>query len=76
MMDVKCNECGCVIQPDATKCPNCGLKYTSVVSATKPRNNGNGIIVGRIGYTITCPEHGKIHITANVASPPTSCPFC
>jgi len=27
MTDSKCSECGCVIPPEATKCPNCQLKY-------------------------------------------------
>ena len=75
MIDLKCVECGCIIPPDATKCPNCGYKYAEV-KVVKPKNNGNGITVGRIGYAITCPDHGKIHVTATVASPPTSCPFC
>jgi len=75
MIDLKCTECGCIIPPDATKCPNCGQKYAEV-KAVKTKNNGNGITVGRIGYAITCPDHGKIHVTATVASPPTKCPFC
>jgi len=75
MLDLKCVECGCIIPPDATKCPNCGQKYTEV-KAVKPKNSGNGITVGRIGYAITCQHHGKIHVTATVASAPTRCPFC
>jgi len=74
MTDLKCVECGCTIPPDATRCPNCGQRYTE--ERPKVKNNGNGIKVGRIGYAVTCPDHGKIHITANIASPPTRCPFC
>ncbi len=74
MLGLKCTECGCTIPPDATKCPNCGYKYAEV--RPKVKNSGNGIMVGRIGYAITCPNHGKIHITAAFASPPTRCPFC
>lgn len=74
MIDLKCTECGCTMPPDASKCPNCGLKYVEV--KPKVKSNGHGITVGRIGYAITCPDHGKIHITAVVASPPTRCPFC
>lgn len=75
MNALKCNECGCAIPPDATKCPNCGLKYAEGTPA-KPKNNISGITVGRIGYAITCPDHGRIHITADIASPPVRCPFC
>ena len=74
MLDLKCVECGCIIPPDATKCPNCGYKYAEV--RPKVKNNGNGITVGRIGYAIKCEEHGRIHITSSIASSPTRCPFC
>ena len=74
MTDPQCPECNCIIPPDATKCPNCGYKYAEV--RPKVKNNGNGITVGRIGYAIKCEEHGRIHITAGVASAPTRCPFC
>jgi ribosomal protein L40E len=74
MIDLKCTECGCIIPPDATKCPNCGYKYAEVKPTVK--SNGHGIKVDRIGYAITCQVHGRIHITANIASPPTKCPFC
>ena len=66
MIDLRCTECGGTIPPDATKCPNCGLRYDQG-TMPKPKNNGNGITVGRIGYAITCPNHGRIHITAGVA---------
>jgi uncharacterized membrane protein YvbJ len=74
MIDLKCSECGCVVPPDVTKCPNCGKKYTE--ASPKAKSNGNGITVGRIAYTITCNVHGKITITANMASQLTGCPFC
>lgn len=75
MSNLKCSECGCTIPPDLSKCPNCGHKYAE----TKPKTNTNGnggITMGRIGYAIKCEIHGKIHITASIASPPTKCPFC
>ena len=75
MIDLKCFECGCAIPPDATKCPNCGYKYAEV-KVVKPKNNGNGITVGRIGYAIKCEAHGKIQITAAVTSQSIRCPFC
>lgn len=75
MSNSRCSECGCSIPPDLSKCPNCGHKHTEVKIA-KPKNNGNGITLGRIGYAIKCETHGRIHITASVASPPTRCPFC
>jgi ribosomal protein L40E len=75
MLGLKCAGCGCTIPPDAAKCPNCGQKYDEIVRP-KEKNNGHGITIGRIGYAIACPNHGRIHITAGVASPPTRCPFC
>jgi hypothetical protein len=75
MSNLKCTECGCTIPPDLSKCPNCGRKH----AVTRPgaTTNGNcGITMGRTGYAIKCEIHGKIHITASVASPPTRCPFC
>ncbi len=74
MIDLKCSECGCVVPPDVTKCPNCGHKYTE--ASPKAKSNGNGITVGRIAYSITCPFHGKINIVASVAAPLNRCPFC
>ena len=74
MSDSKCSECGCTVPPDATKCPNCLKAFGSTIS--KARSHGDGITVGRIGYAIVCPVHGKLHITANIASEPTRCPFC
>jgi len=76
MVDLKCPECECTVPPDATRCPNCGRKYGQVADKHSPKNNGNGITVGRIGYAIKCEYHGKIHITASVATAPTKCPFC
>lgn len=76
MTDSRCSECGCVIPPEANRCPNCGQKQVDVRARVSTKGNGNGIVVGRIGYAITCPDHGRIHITATVASPPTRCPFC
>ena len=75
MLDLKCVECGCAIPPDASKCPNCGNKYAEV-KEVKPKNNGNGIKVGRIGYAIKCEAHGKIQITAAMTSQSIRCPFC
>jgi hypothetical protein len=76
MLDLKCPECNCPAPPEASKCPNCGHKYDALNTHTASRKNGNGITVGRIGYAIKCEYHGKIHITANVATAPTRCPFC
>lgn len=71
----KCSECGCAIPPDLSKCPNCGYKYGEKRLKLSSAVN-NGITMGRIGYSIKCEIHGKIHITAGIASPPTRCPFC
>jgi uncharacterized membrane protein YvbJ len=77
MSILKCTECGCAIPPDLSKCPSCGHKYTEArVKATANTSGNGGITMGRIGYSIKCEIHGKIHITASVASPPTRCPFC
>jgi hypothetical protein len=76
MVDLKCPECDCTVPPEATKCPNCGQKYGKPSAHIASRNNGNGITVGRIGYSIKCEIHGKIHITAGVATAPIRCPFC
>jgi len=76
MVDLKCPECSCIIPPDSSKCPNCGRKYSVPITHVPGKNNGNGITVGRIGYAIKCEYHGKIHITASVATAPTRCPFC
>ena len=78
MADSKCSECGCNIPPDLSKCPNCGHKYTETKSKIniKANSNVNGITLGRIGYSIKCEIHGKIHITASVTLPPIRCPFC
>ena len=75
MVDLKCPECDCIIPPEATKCPNCGRKYSEVTAKVPTRNNGNGITIGRIGYAIKCELHSRIHITASVASAPISRPF-
>lgn len=74
MIDLKCSECGCTIPPDSTKCPNCGHQHSQ--GKTETSHNGNGIKVGRIGYQIVCPTHGKIQITSTVASQSVKCPFC
>jgi len=74
MLDLKCVGCGCTIPPDSMKCPNCGHQHAEV--RAKPKSNGNGITVGRIAYSITCPSHGKISIVATVAAPLNRCPFC
>jgi hypothetical protein len=76
MTDLKCFECGCTMPPDSNKCPNCGHKYSEATVKVPSKNNSNGITVGRIGYSIKCELHGRIHITASVASAPTRCPFC
>ena len=77
MLNLKCTECGCTIPPDLSKCPNCGQKYGETkVKTGSTSETGNGITMGRIGYSIRCEIHGKIHITASVAIPPTRCPFC
>lgn len=76
MTDLKCLECGCTMPPDSNKCPNCGHKYGEATVKVSSKNNSNGITVGRIGYAIKCEVHGRIHITASVASAPTRCPFC
>lgn len=79
MSNMKCPECGCIIPPDLSKCPNCGRKdaKTRLVKNTKENTSVNGgITMGRIGYAVKCEIHGKIHITATVGLPPTKCPFC
>jgi hypothetical protein len=74
MLDLKCVGCGCTIPPDSMKCPNCGHQHAEV--RAKPKSNGNGITVGRIGYAIKCETHGRIQITATTASQSVRCPFC
>ena len=76
MTSLKCSACGCTIPPDSAQCPNCGHKYGEATVKVPSKKIGNGITVGRIGYPIKCELHGSIHITANVASAPTRCPFC
>ena len=74
MSNEKCAVCGCMVPPDATKCPKCGNTFSDVRPKTKIQ--GDGIIMGRTGYSITCTIHGRIHITAKFTSEPTRCPFC
>ena len=76
MIDLKCVECGCIIPPDATKCPNCGYKYAEVKVSLKLRIMGTGLRWAASVMQLHVLIHGKIHVTATVASPPTSCPFC
>jgi ribosomal protein L40E len=70
MIDLKCSECGCVVPPDATKCPNCGHKYDDVVVKAPAKSNGNDITVSCVGYATKYAVHGKIYIRANIASAP------
>jgi ribosomal protein L40E len=76
MTEQQCAECNCVIPPGATKCPNCDYRSSETSARVPSKQNDNGIIVGRIGNALKCEEHGRIHITASVASVPTRCPFC
>jgi len=76
MIDLKFPECGCIVPPDAARCPNCSYKYADGAVKVPPKSNGNGITVSSVGFVTRCEVHGKIHIRASVASVLTRCPFC
>jgi hypothetical protein len=74
-MDLKCSACNCVLAPDSTRCPNCGLDYAAPGSAGVPRIKCD-LAVGKISYVVDCMYHGRIVIKAKVADQPKHCPFC
>lgn len=80
-----CSKCGCLILPDATKCPNCGVVYNDIgggsvtdnpcfPSKLKIKETGVEAIVAY--YHFACPHHGRVHVRATVTTPTIRCPFC
>ncbi len=85
---LECPRCGCLILPDSTKCPKCGINYDgftysevvdSIESNTYPSklkvgNDSVEILVAR--YEFSCPQHGKVNVKSAVITPKIKCPFC
>ena len=79
-----CPKCGCVILPDAIKCPNCGLAYeendrrsnTGSIYSPKPKIRETGIEAIVAYYQFTCPYHGRVSVRATVTAATIKCPFC
>lgn len=84
-----CSKCGCIVLPDATKCPNCGTVYDDDRKAhqdnsigyspnysTQPKIKETGIGAIVAYYHFTCPNHGRVNVRASVIAPTLRCPFC
>lgn len=83
-----CSRCGCLILPDATKCPKCGTFYDGsevngtegriepVDYAIKPRLGNYDVEMLAAHYQFSCPQHGKINVKSAIIAPKVKCPFC
>lgn len=82
---LECSKCGCIVLPDATKCPKCGSAYDgngvgtmidNVNYSSKPKIGETGIEVIVAYYQFSCPRHGRINVRAMVTASTVKCPFC
>jgi|GEM_PF-389594 hypothetical protein len=86
---VQCAKCGCLVLPDAARCPKCGAKYQegksveanhrTAPATSRPANPDplfHHVRVVHAHYDLDCPYHGKVRIKATVVSPSVRCPFC
>jgi hypothetical protein len=84
--NLECTSCGCVMVPDATKCPNCNTDY-NYDEKQNPDPNSNfypgelrdkrpDTEVITVRYRLICPQHGRIDIRSAVTVSTVKCPFC